>query len=459
MKEICTTLPPYAKAADGKGTSADKRGVEKSGATKAFTPLILRRQLCFFAAFILPVSKLLEAPSLLAYFSKGDLLIPAFLHYVLQTGMLAVLLYVCSKSERPLYARLRDVSAPLARTVYTLLAAYYVFADLFPLLDLERFVYTAFFDTPPAVSAFLPFFLLSAFLCTKNEKAIGRSADLCMPVFLFAFSGLIFMALSEADFTKLLPLFGTSAKSDFKAFYQSLVHFSDAPLILPLLSSYKYQKGDGKKITAAYAGGGGFVLLFLAVFYGVFGSLAPRETYAFDKIARYFTALDVVGRIDLLLVYMITVVLLYAYALPLQLSVQCLTWAYKKDNDASGADAEKKRLIFSLSINGALLLFVFFCSKYYNSLYRFIAAGMFWIFPLFSVGLPLALLFLKGDNDNGKNNSKRHKPPDLSPDPTKENAAQNEKPDDVAPSGEEIRDEKKPGAATTDDAAKEAGAK
>lgn len=402
MKEISTMLPPQSKAAGGGTVNSGGKAAAQNGGSKAFVPLIYRRQLCFFAAFILPVSKLLEAPSLLAYFSKGDLLLPAFFHYVLQTGSIAALLYVCSKSERPIYERLCDVSKPLARTVYTLLAAYFVFADLFPLLDLERFVYTAFFDTPPAVSAFLPFFLLSAFLCTKSEKAVGRSADLCMPIFLFAFSGLIFMALGETDFTELLPVFGTSAKADFKGFYQSLVHFSDAPLILPLLSSYKYEKGDGKKITAAYAGGGGFVLLFLAVFYGVFGPLAPRETYAFDKIARYFSALDVVGRVDLLLVYLITVVLLYAYALPLQLSVQCLTAAYKKENDATGADAEKKRLIFSLSLNGALFLFVIFCSKYYNALYRFIAAKMFWIFPLFSVGLPLALLFLKGDDAEKK---------------------------------------------------------
>lgn len=410
MKANCTLLPPQGKATCGEEKNSNGQRAETNGNAKAFTPLIFRRQLCFFAAFILPVSKLLEAPSLLAYFAKGDLLLPAFLHYVLQTCSIAALLYVCSKSERPLFERLCDVSKPLARTIYTLLAAYYVFADLFPLLDLERYVYTAFFDTSPAVSAFLPFFLLSAFLCTKNEKAIGRSADLCMPIFLFSFFGLIFMAMGEADFSELLPAFGTSAKSDFKGFYQSLVHFSDAPLVLPLLSSYKYQKGDGKKITAAYAGGGGFVLLFLAVFYGVFGPLAPRETYAFDKIARYFTALDVVGRVDLILVYMITVVLLYAYALPLQLSVQCLTAAYKKENDDFGIDAEKKRLIFSLSINGALFLFVFFCSKYYNALYRFIAAKMFWIFPLFSVGLPLALLFLKGDGKkNGRNGKAKPK--------------------------------------------------
>ena len=39
------------------------------------------RQLCFFLAFLLPVSKLLEAPALLAYYAKDDLLLPALAHF------------------------------------------------------------------------------------------------------------------------------------------------------------------------------------------------------------------------------------------------------------------------------------------------------------------------------------------------------------------------------------------
>ncbi|MBQ4268389.1 MAG: hypothetical protein IJB97_01925, partial [Clostridia bacterium] len=45
------------------------------------------------------------------------------------------------------------------------------------------------------------------------------------------------------------------------------------------------------------------VFVFLAVFYGTFGPIAVLKPYAFDKIAVYFGALEVVGRVDLLLVY------------------------------------------------------------------------------------------------------------------------------------------------------------
>lgn len=412
MSANTTMLPPLGKSGgsgeqlSGEQLSGGAASGGKSAIKTAKGGLICRRQLCFLLAFILPVTKLLEAPSLLAYFSKGDLLLPAFLHYVLQTGVLIALLCVCARSDKPLFQRLSEVSKPLAAAVYIALAAYFIFSDLFPLLDLARFADTAFFDTAPSVSAFLPFFLLSAFICVKDEKAIGRSADLCMPIFLFAFFGLIFMAFGETDFTELFPMFGTPAGENFKGVYHSFVHFSDMALMIPLLGAYRYEKGDGKKIVGAYAGGGAFVLLFLAVFYGVFGALAPRETYAFDKIARYFSALDVVGRVDLLLVYLITVVLLYAYALPLQLAVICLCGACGVGADGFGADgfgakngerAKRRRIIFSLSVNGAALLFVLFGARHYHYFYSLITAKLFFVFPIFSVALPLSFLLLKGD--------------------------------------------------------------
>ena len=63
------------------------------------------------------------------------------------------------------------------------------------------------------------------------------------------------------------------------------------------------------------------------MFYGIFGPLAPRQEFAFIKTAQYFPALSVVGRFDLLLIYMMTVVLLFYYSFVLQSSVLCFARA------------------------------------------------------------------------------------------------------------------------------------
>lgn len=359
------------------------------------------RQLCFLCAFVLPVTKLLETPSLLAYFSKGDLLLPAFLHYLLQSACLILLLFACARNKKPLLRSLDERSKGLAIATYALLCAYLVFGNLFMLLDMDRFVNTAFFDTAPAASAFLLFFFLSAFICTKGERAIGRSADLCAPIFLIAFFALIFMASGECDLSELFPLFGTNPKDNLKGFYHSFVHFSDLPLLFLLVCGRTWKKRECKKVALSYVGGGAFVFVFLAVFYGVFGALAPRAAYAFDKIARYFSALDVVGRIDLLLVYLVSIVLLYATALPLQLSnvAFCRAFALLQTNEEK---REKANVCYAIALNAAAAAFTFFCAKAHNAFYSIVTARLFFVFPTFSVGLPLFAVALTANRTRKK---------------------------------------------------------
>lgn len=347
--------------------------------------VICGRQLCFFVAFLLPVSKLLETPSVLAYYAKGDLLFPAICQYVLQAAVIALFLFLSSRTDKSFFELIEDVSGRgVAKTVYVFLAAYYIFYSLLPLLEFERFVYTAFFDTAPAFSAFVPFFFLSAYIGTKSLKAFARSADLSMPLFIAAFAGLMVMSVGESDLSAVLPVFGTPISSSFKGFLRSLIHFSDSALLLPMSGAYRYKKGDGKKVLSSYGLGALFVLFFLAVFYGLFGPLSPIKTFAFDKTAQYFKALRVVGRLDLLLAYAMTVLLIFYYCLPLQLSVICFSRALNTD----------KKIAVSAVLNIGLLLFTIFCSRFYTAIYNGITYYSWWVFPIFAYLLPILALLL-----------------------------------------------------------------
>lgn len=361
--------------------------------------VICGRQLCFFVAFLLPVSKLLETPSVLAYYAKGDLLFPAICQYLLQAAMVALFLFLSSRTEKSFFELIEDgLGRGAAKTVYILLAAYYIFYSLLPLLEFERFVYTAFFDTAPVFSAFVPFFFLSAYIGTKSLKAFARSADLAMPLFIAAFAGLMVMSAGESDLSAVLPVFGTPLSSSFKGFLRSLIHFSDSALLLPMLGAYRYKTGDGKKVMGSYGLGALFVLFFLAVFYGLFGPLSPIKTFAFDKTAQYFKALRVVGRLDLLLAYAMTVLLILYYCLPLQLSVICFSRAVNTN----------KKIAVSAALNIGLLLFTIFCSRFYTAIYNGVTYYSWWVFPIFAYLLPLFALFLwhigerKRGNDGGR---------------------------------------------------------
>lgn len=343
------------------------------------------KQLCFFLAFLLPVSKLSEAPALLAYYAKDDLLLPAILHFILQAAMLCGVVWLSSKTKTSLFDLLEEKGGKfLAKTVYFLLAAYYVFFSVLPLLGLERFVYTAFFDSEPGLSAFAPFFFLAAYVATKNLQSFGRICEITMPLFLLAFTGLLFLSVGEADFSALMPLFSAPPHSIGLGALRSCSHFSDTALLLPFLGYYRYKKGDGKKLVGAYSFGAICVLFFLAVFYGVFGPTAALQPFAFGKIAGYFSGLTVIGRIDLLLVYLTTALLLFYHCLPIALAVHCFCRA---------ANVQNKIFPSAICCLSLLLLTVFF-NRLYGEVYSFVAAYAVWIFPLFAYGAPLGVLLL-----------------------------------------------------------------
>ena len=342
------------------------------------------RQIAFFGAFILPVYKLLELPSILSRFTGGDLLLPAFLQYLFQTGILLALLFVCSRSQTSLFERLEARLGKWTAVLYLFYALYFLFAGVLPLLDLDKFVYAVFYDTSPTFFSFIFFFFISAYVCSRGVKMLGRIADLSLFLFLVPFFALIAMSLGEADASNLLPIFQHRLEHTVSAFTYTAPHFSDAILLLPLLGNLRYQKGDGKKITLGYGLGGVFTLLFLGVFYGVYSTLASREHYAFAKIAQYFPALTVIGRIDLLLVYLLCIVLFIYVATPLHYATDLTTRTL----------GGKRRVWFAILFNLGALLFVLFFNQHYDAIYALFGQYLFPVFWLFADILPLLLLLL-----------------------------------------------------------------
>lgn len=351
---------------------------------------IYARQIAFCAAFILPMGKLLEAPSLLANYAKGDLLLPAILHFLAQTLAILGLLYAASQSETSLWERLQQRLGKGFLFFNIFFALFYIFFAVLPLLDFEKFVYAAFFDTAPTTFSFGFFFLLLAFVCSKGIKSFSRCADLCLFLFLLPFFALIGMALFETDLTKLLPLFDTRFNDLSRAVVRTTPHFSDALLLFPLIARLRYKKGDGAKITIGYGAGALMTILFLAVFFGVFSSIAPREHYAFSKIAQYFSALKVVGRVDLVFIYLLSIVLLFYTCLPLLYTTESLSSVFSLKNN----------LFPAAFLSISLFFFTLFMNKYYNTFYTVISGNLVWIFWFVTYLLPLfcLTLFKKGDS-------------------------------------------------------------
>jgi hypothetical protein len=353
---------------------------------------ISTRQLCFFFAFLIPVSKLLETPSLLSYYAGGDLLFPALVHTILQGGMSLLILLFLEKIDGTFDEFLQQKLGKIGgKILYISLGVFYVFFTILPLLELEKFTLAAFFDTTPGIIAFLPFFLLAVFVASRPLSHFYRILDFCMPLFIFSFFPLLLMSVGHADFSALMPLFSARPRSLFLSVWRSVLHFSDTAFLLPLLSGYKPNKGDTKKVMISFFAGHLFLMIFLAVFYGVFQSLSPQRPFAFDTIAQYFSGLSVIGRVDLLLVYLLTVLLLLYYSLPILLSVHCFS-------TATGI----RPLPLSAVISGLLLILTLFFQRFYPNVYSLVTTKFLFLYPLFAYALPLILLLLSKRRTHAK---------------------------------------------------------
>ena len=192
------------------------------------------------------------------------------------------------------------------------------------------------------------------------------------------------MSVGQTDFESILPWFEFPPSKIFNAVKSTTANFSDAVLFLPLFGNYRYEKGAGKKILSSYWLGAGFVLLFLAVFYGLYTTTAPTHHYAFAKTALYFPALKTVGRIDLIFIYLLTVILFYAHVLPIRFCVLCIEKTFLCS----------KQIFLSASVNALLFLFVFFFNKHQNAVFQTVTQTLWWIFPCFSILIPVLCALL-----------------------------------------------------------------
>lgn len=346
---------------------------------------ISTRQLCFILAVFFPVGKLLLVPSMLANEAKNDLLLSAALLYLLQGATVFALLWLMQRKKSDLFSLLQErFNKGFARTCYLLLGVYLLFTCLFPLSEQKAYVLETMFDTRPTIIVFLPFFFFSLYAGGKSLTSVGRSADLSVFFFVPAFFSLLAMAFGSADFTALLPIGLNGARGVLRGCTSVLAAFSEAVYLLPLLGHVRVEEKFLLKTTLSYLVGAIAVLSFLAVFYGIFSTVAVRELYAVAKIARYYNALKFIGRVDFIFVYAIELVRLFSLVFPIELCVQTFCRAFET----------KKSGLVSLLVNLPLFLFVLLSYDYFETTNRILNGYLYPLFFLLSFLLPTLAPFL-----------------------------------------------------------------
>lgn len=341
---------------------------------------IATRQICFILLIYTAVSRLLIYPTALATISGRDFLFSAAIDFAVSTVVIWSVAYLCSKTDKTFFELLENTFGNVvARIVYGVFALLFMLVTLYGIFEQKLYVHAIFYDTVPSLMVFLPFFAFAVYAGSKGFANVGRSADICLPIFVVCFSVIIIMAFPEARFSHLLPVLKTPAKNVFGGALSSFFRFVEPCWLLMFMGHFKYKKGDAAKLTVSYIGGCALVLLCLAMFYGIYGDIAPSRNFAVSKISLFFSGIDIIGRIDLIALYVLEIVMLFALALNIQLAVHCV-------NKCTGYDNKN---IISLAVNAVLLILLVVCDHYFNAISEVYYRWMWIALVIFAIIIPL----------------------------------------------------------------------
>ncbi len=348
---------------------------------------ISARQLYFFLACVAPIGKLVIMPSRLAVYSGNDLLLPVLFHYLIQAAVIFAVLLL-AKRGMSLFEMLENSLGKIAAScIVLLLSAFLLFAAFLPLIEQKVFVQGTFYDTIPSLVAFAPFFPLAAYLCSKPLSSYGRTWDLLGPIALVGLVGILLLSFTETDLGALLPVGSSGAKGILSGTGYTFCWFFDSLFLLFLLGKIDYQKGMAWKGALFYFLGGLAAILFIAVFYGIFQETAINQLFAFAKTSVFFSGITVLGRVDFIFIYALAFVLIFYCTLPLQAGVEGILQVFGR----------KRYLptILAVAVTGLLVVLMIVFDYRFGQVMHFVSEKVFWIFPVFTVAVPLLCLFLR----------------------------------------------------------------
>lgn len=344
------------------------------------------RQICFILLAYTVASRLLLYPNTLSSASGRDLLFPALIDFAVQGVVVWAVAYLCSRTDKTFFQLLKDSLGEVgARVVMGFFAAFFLLCSIVPMFEQKLYVHAIFYDTIPSLVVFLPFFFFAVYAGSKGFENIGRCADICLPLFLIAVVAILGMAVGEVRPSSLLPILKTPARGVWGGALGTAFRFAEPSYLLMFMGRFRYKRGDAAKITLSYVGGAVVVLLFLFCFYGIYGDIAPSRQFAVSKVSLFFSAIETVGRIDLIALYILEIVMLFALVLNIQLAVLCL-------KDCTGYDNTG---LLSLAVNAALVVVLVACNHFFFGILQVFSNWLWIIFLLFATAAPLAAWALR----------------------------------------------------------------
>lgn len=343
------------------------------------------RQVCLFLIAFTPIAKLFIMPSVLAGKANEDLWICTLINVVLDFFTIASIIYACKNTDKNLTQLLESSFGKLgAKFIIGIFFIYFILKAILPISEQADYVKLTLYTLKPTVLYFLPFFIVAFYVCTKNLRVLGRSADILWLFTIIGFLILFALSIANIDFGAILPLGANGVKKIIDGSYTTLLWFGDGAYLLFLMGEFKFRKNDGKKIILSFLVSSLIVLLFMIIFYGTFTYISHRQRFAFTEISKYTSVINNLGRFDYIGILLILFSNVFALSVPLFFASKSLDYIL----------GFSKKWISPLIVIGIQLFILIFLNEYYASVENFLMSKINWFFLIVGNILPALCVFL-----------------------------------------------------------------
>lgn len=349
------------------------------------------KQICALFACLLPLTKIVCAPSVISSLYEEKLWQPVAVWFILEL-LFIVYVFILDKMHggKTYYAVLSDGYGEFfARAVYFVYAIYFALKSYLFIIEHKLLIETAFYEILPSSPVFYPLFIVAFYTSLKGLKTIGRAAEFCLPICWAGLITIFFLSVPSGDWDALFPLFYGS-KNGAIDLLSTISWFGDSLYLLFFMGHFKREKRVFLKTAISYAVPAVFTAAFFCCFYAVFTYVAPSQIIAIKETGIFSVTLQNVGRFDYLAIFLISLAGVLAVSFPIVTSVKLFERAF----------ALEKATIPAIALNAALLVATYFFAQKYNeilAIYRNYFSAFFAV-----CGFVIPLTALRRTNENKK---------------------------------------------------------
>jgi len=265
----------------------------------------------------------------------------------------------------------------------------------------------------------VPLVIFGVLFCFMPARAIFRSGEIFYILIIVGIALSVFPALRNMNPSEITPIFGGGITPILRGFYQNLIYFESAAFLLIFSGDIKLQSDSGRNkqqastntmpdqakdfrkkfmLTATLLGV--FFVFFVFMFTSIFGPLAPTKDLAITNLTTYSEFLTQSGRLDWILVYIWTLLLLLRFGATFFAVFACIRYLFNAKHRAG-------YIGFSIALFLYLMWWLLVRTPdRLNDFTALVAPGIAVVFFVVPIACLVNALILKWRNKNRNKNKK-----------------------------------------------------